>query len=238
LSIRRIKPGLYQIRLRGVNAFLLESESDGLVLIDTGVPGSTGRISEAVDSLGRCLSDIRHIFVTHCHSDHTGSLAELKDATSACVYMHRSDARLVQTGQVMQRLLPAPGVVSKVLYRAVVPSLPKSVEPVSADVLVDGGDQVPVAGGIRVVHTPGHTPGHIVFLANAWNAAFIGDAAANILGLRLMFTYQNVRQGVMSLAHLCEQNFDLACFGHGPPIRTSAGARFRRLWARRLRAKA
>lgn len=233
MSMQRIKAGLYQIRLPGVNAFLLDSNSDGLVLIDTGVPGSTDKIAKAVRVLGCDLTDIRHILVTHCHSDHTGSLAELKVETGARVYMHQAAARLVETGNVMQRLLPAPGLISKILYRTVLSSLPKTVEPATADELVGDGDEIPIAGGISVIHTPGHTPGHVVFLARDWSAAFLGDAAMNILGLRLMFTYEHLRQGVMSLTKLCDYDFDLACFGHGDPIRRKAVSRFRRKWARR-----
>jgi len=109
MSVQPIQPGLYRIRLPGVNAFLLDSDSDGLTLVDTGVPGSADRITDAVHSLGRDLTDIRQILVTHCHSDHSGSLAELKALTSARVFMHRNDGRLVVTGQVMRRLIPSPG---------------------------------------------------------------------------------------------------------------------------------
>ena len=70
MSVQPIQPGLYRIRLPGVNAFLLGSDSDGLTLVDTGVPGSADRITDAVHSLGRDLTDIRQILVTHCHSDH------------------------------------------------------------------------------------------------------------------------------------------------------------------------
>lgn len=47
MSVQEIQPGLHQIHFPGVNAFLLDSESDGLTLVDTGVPGSAIRISEA-----------------------------------------------------------------------------------------------------------------------------------------------------------------------------------------------
>ena len=69
MSIQRINPNPYQIGLAGVNAFLLDSDSDGLVLIDAGVPGSTVTIAEAERSLGQEMTDIKHILVTHGHSD-------------------------------------------------------------------------------------------------------------------------------------------------------------------------
>ena len=230
MSVRQIQPGLHQIRLSGVNAFLLESGSDGLVLIDTGVPGSGGQIVAAVRSLGREISDLRHILVTHCHPDHAGGLAELQKVTGARVYMHKRDAMLVATGRAMRRLIPTPGILNGILYRVMIAPKPHTVPPAKADALVGNGDVLPVAGGISVIHTPGHTEGHLVFLAKKHRAVFLGDAAANILGLRLMMAYEHIQQGVMSLQHLCKFEFEIACFGHGPTIAQGAGRQFRERW--------
>ena len=229
---RLVLPGLHQISLPGVNAFLLDAESDGLVLVDAGDKGSGRRILAAIGALGRDISDLRHILVTHCHPDHAGGLAELKSMTSARIYMHRRDAMLVATGRAMRRLLPTPGVFNRILYQVMIAPKPKTVSPVKADVLVGNNDVIPVGGGISVIHTPGHTEGHVVFLAEKKKAAFLGDAAANLYGLRLMMAYEHVQQGVMSLQHLCRFDFEVACFGHGPPIRLGAGKRFRDRWGR------
>jgi len=237
MSVKRIQSGLHQIRLPGVNCFLLESESDGLILVDTGVPGSGASISRAVYSLGRDLSEIKNILVTHCHPDHAGGLAEMKALTSARVFMHRRDALLVATGQAMRRLLPAPGILNAILYRFMIAPKPTTVPPSKADELVENGDVIPVAGGISVIHTPGHTEGHIVYLARDRGVAFLGDAASNLLGLRLMIAYEHLQQGIMSLRHLCRYDFDVACFGHGPPIRQGASDRFRERWGQGRMAK-
>lgn len=237
MSVQEIQPGLHQIRLPGVNAFLLDSGSDGLTLVDTGVPGSAIRISEAVHSLGRDITEVSHILVTHCHPDHSGGLAELKTLTSARVFMHRRDAMLVATGRAMRRLLPSPGILNALLYRLIIAPKPTTVTPSKADVLVGNGDEIPVAGGISVIHTPGHTEGHVVFLARKRGVLFVGDAAANLLGLRLMIAYEHLQQGVMSLRHLCRYDFEVACFGHGPPIRQAAASRFRERWGPRNSAE-
>jgi glyoxylase-like metal-dependent hydrolase (beta-lactamase superfamily II) len=230
MSIRQIQRGLHQIGLPGVNAFLLDSEADGLILVDTGVAGSVGMLREAVRSLGRDITEVRHILVTHCHPDHAGGIAEIKALTHARVYMHRRDAMLVAVGRAMRRLRPSPGILNAVLFKLMIPLESTTVPPARADVLVGNGDEIPVAGGISVIHTPGHTEGHLVFLVRRRRVLFVGDAAANLLGLRLMMAYEHLQQGVMSLRHLCRFKFDVACFGHGAPIRQNAVGRFRDRW--------
>mgnify|MGYP000049352272 CR=1 FL=1 len=61
-----VVPGVYQISLGFVNAFLLESD-DGLILIDTGIPGSADKILGAISALGKQPADIHQILVTHLH---------------------------------------------------------------------------------------------------------------------------------------------------------------------------
>jgi glyoxylase-like metal-dependent hydrolase (beta-lactamase superfamily II) len=68
-------PGVHQIPLGIVNAYLLEQ--DGFTLIDTVVSGSDEQIPEAVGSLGGEPGDVRHILVTHCHETGKRSLAKL-----------------------------------------------------------------------------------------------------------------------------------------------------------------
>ena len=230
MSVKEIQPGLHQISLPGVNAFLLDSGSGGLTLVDAGVSHDATGIRGAVRSLGRDIGEVRHILVTHCHPDHAGGLAKLKSLTSARIYMHRRDAMLVATGRAMRRLTPAPGIHNALLYRLMIAPKPTTVPAVKADVLVGNGDDIPVGGGISVIHTPGHTEGHLVFLVRDRGVVFLGDAAANLLGLRLMVAYEHFQQGMMSLRHLCRFEFDVACFGHGPPIRQEAGKLFRERW--------
>lgn len=233
MSVHRILPGLHELRLPGVNAFLLESGTGDLTLVDSGLPGSAPEIIDAIRSLGRGASDLRHILVTHCHADHTGSLAELKRLTSARVFMHRRDAALVAKGRAMRPLSPTPGILNAFLFRRMVGPKPTTIAPVEADVLVEHRDQIPVWGGISVIHTPGHTEGHVVYLARKRRILFVGDAAANFFDLRLMVGYEHLQQGIMSLRHLSRYRFEGACFGHGPSIVQGAARRFRSRWESR-----
>ena len=230
MSAIKIGPGLTEISLRGVNAFLVADGSGGLVLFDAGFPTSEEAIQKAVEGLGHELTDVRHILVSHSHGDHTGALASLKARTGAMIYMHRMEANLVAKGRAATHLTAGPGIISRRMHRQLMNIVPPTVAAVETDVLVNDGDILPIAGGIEVIHTPGHTPGHLVFLAKESGAVFLGDAAANVFGLRPMSSHGEHWQADQSIRRLAQREFDVACFGHGTAIRRGASARFRRRW--------
>ncbi len=227
---RQPAPGVYTISLGVVNAYLID---DGdLTLVDTGIPGSAPKILRAVRSLGRQPGNIRQIVVTHCHADHSGSLAALKAATGAPAYMHPADAALVRAGQVSRRLQPAPGLLPALMFRLVVRSAPHTIEPAEVEHEVCDGDTLPFAGGLRAVHAPGHCAGQLALLyPRHGGVLFAADAASNMLGrLGPSIFYEDLAEGTRTLQRLAALNFAIACFGHGRPIVGDAAEHFRRRW--------
>lgn len=91
-----------------------------------------------------------------------------------------------------------------------------------------------MAGGIEVIHTPGHTPGHVSYLWVDGRALVAGDAAGNVLGLGPMMIAEDHGAAYVSFARLAVLDFTTAVFGHGKPIREGAAERFLDA-ARRLR---
>jgi hydroxyacylglutathione hydrolase len=83
--------GLSPLRLGFVNAFLLRG-AEKHVLIDTGTKGQLPAITGWLEREGVDLKDIGLIVVTHAHTDHTGSLADVAEATGAKVLAHRLEA--------------------------------------------------------------------------------------------------------------------------------------------------
>lgn len=225
-----IVPGLYEVALGPVNAFLLDAD-DGVTLIDAGVPGSAPKILDAIRSIGRGPSDVRYILATHCHVDHAGSLAALKRPTGATAWMHPEDAAMVRAGRAMRPLSPAPGPINAILGRLLIRSAPAEVEPAEVEHEVADGEELPIAGGLRVVHVPGHCAGQLAFLWPRHGGVLLAaDAAANVFGLGLSPMYEDLAEGRRSLAKLAALDFEVACFGHGRPIRGGASGRFRRKW--------
>ncbi len=154
-------------RVDGVNgnAYVVEA-ADGLVLVDTGMPGNAGKIEAAVTASGRTMGDVGWILLTHSDPDHIGSVAELKRRCAARVAIHSADAPALR-GRHSVRRKGAMGA----LMGALLPLM--RIRPVEPDRLLENGDEI---AGLKVVHVPGHTSGSVAFL-RADGVMFSGDAA-------------------------------------------------------------
>ena len=117
MKAKEVARGVYQVGLRGVNVFLIDS-GDGLVLIDAGLRNSPPRITEAIYSLGRLPANVVAIVITHTHRDHVGGLAEMKRRTGAEVWMHPADAALLRDGLYGRPLGRGHSRASRVISRA------------------------------------------------------------------------------------------------------------------------
>jgi glyoxylase-like metal-dependent hydrolase (beta-lactamase superfamily II) len=103
-------------------------------------------------------------------------------------------------------------------------------EPIAVEHEVNDGETLPYAG-LRAVHTPGHTAGHLaLLLPRDGGVLFVGDAATNFARLSWGPIYEDVNEGRASLARLAALDFEVAAFAHGRAIRAHAGERFRARW--------
>jgi glyoxylase-like metal-dependent hydrolase (beta-lactamase superfamily II) len=233
LRPKELLPGLFALRIKFVNVFWIV-DGDSVTLIDTGLPGNDGTILDAISTCGRKPDDVRAILVTHCHYDHSGSLAALKNRTGATTYMHPLDAELVRQGRTMRPVVPAPSPFSGLIYHLVVKNFPLDrypIDPVSVDRDLVDGQELPIADGIRAIHIPGHCAGQLAFLWNRHGGVlFAADAAVHGSDLKLARVYEDLAVGVRSLAKISALTFDNACFSHGRPILGGASEKFRAKW--------
>jgi glyoxylase-like metal-dependent hydrolase (beta-lactamase superfamily II) len=155
------------VRLGLVNVFLV-GEPDGLTLIDTGIPGTQGRILEAARRLG---APIVRIALTHAHGDHVGSLDALAGALpDAEVLVSARDAR-----PLAKDLSPEPGEPEDAKMRGSYPGV--ATRPTRT---LAPGERV---GSLEVVAAPGHTPGHVAFLDTRDRTLIAGDAYSTVGGV-------------------------------------------------------
>ncbi len=171
----------------------------GVVLVDSGPPGTGEAIGKALARVGAAWSDVTDIVLTHRHFDHTGGLAESAElAPGATVWAGADDAPEI----------PFKG------RRAVRP-------------LADGD----LVGDLRVLHTPGHTPGHVSLLHATASLLLIGDIVGSMDGALSFgppaFTADLARSR-QSLHRMVDLQTDRVLFSHGDEV-SDPGTEVRRL---------
>lgn len=206
--------GMRNTGIRGANIFFLLD--NGVTLVDTGLRGRSANILKEVRRLGYKPSDVAHIILTHHHADHVGSLAELKNATGAKVMAHPADAPYIDG------TLPQPGPARpKWLSRVLSPfGSMWAAMPAEVDRLLNDGDELPILGGIKISHTPGHTPGSICLYIPQERVVIVGDLLTHTFRLSMppgLFTVDK-DQEANSIKRLAGLDFSVIAFGHGRPI--------------------
>lgn len=162
-------------------AYLVEDDRGGVLVLDPGSPGSEalGAVLAAVEATGRHAADVSAIVLTHLHADHAGGAAALRDATGAPVLMHQREAEALAA---IRRGLPAPDLEGwgvppeRRAELAAVASAPAAPDLSRPDGVLADGDLLDVPGRrLRVLWTPGHTPGSLCLHDEEAGLVFTGD---------------------------------------------------------------
>lgn len=159
---------VFPISLGMVKVFLIKGSHS--VLVDTGTPGQTQKILEAISGHGVNPKQLALIVITHAHSDHIGSLAELKAQTGAKVAVHQAEADVL-TGKTKQELVPA-SLFARLFHSF---AAKQQAAPCTPDIVLTDElrlDQFGVEG--KIVPTPGHTSGSVSVLMDH-GEAMVGD---------------------------------------------------------------
>jgi len=159
---------------------LLFDRPDNMTLVDAGLPGQGTAIKEIVKQLGLKMSNIRRLILTHQDIDHIGGAAEIVQETGAEVMAHADDVPYIQGEQQLIKFNPE-------RIETMLQSLPEerrdaarrlfsSPPRVRVDRTLKDGDELPQHGGLQIIHTPGHTPGHISLFVRSHGLLVSGDA--------------------------------------------------------------
>jgi glyoxylase-like metal-dependent hydrolase (beta-lactamase superfamily II) len=229
-----LAPGVFRIPTVGrnlVNSFALLEGDGSVTLVDTGLKRAPARIVAGLAAIGRHPSDVTRIVLTHVHPDHAGGAAEMSRRTSAPVLVHGDDHDWARTGEIRGSNDPTTRL-GRLFARTGVSRI-EAFEPGPA---LRDGDVLPVGGGLRVVHTPGHSPGHVSLLLETTGTLITGDALFNygaLGGPRVSpgFLCSNFAMTKQTAHRLGELEYELAAFTHGPEIRDRARETVRRLLA-------
>ena len=177
-----LAPGVWRIPLLGdfVNGFILRDDDGQVTLVDMGVKQSGPKVLAALASIGSGPSDVTRLMLTHAHPDHAGGAAHVARETGRDFGIHEDDAPFATAGASP----PA---------RPLVPVGPADGPRCRAGgfaPLDRGGDlhrrpgRRRSRGGLEVVHTPGHSPGHAAYLHRDSGVLITGDSIFNVRGLR------------------------------------------------------
>lgn len=182
---------------KGSYAYLINSEEP--VLIDTCYPGKSKQIIEEMADLG---IRPKHIFLTHHDVDHIGNAKILQEYTGAKLWATKEDEPFI-IGKKNR-----PGI------KRIVQSIVR-VEKPNIDLFFSDNQAIL---SIKVISTPGHTPGHVCFLYK--NVLFAGDLIANRNGrLQLLPKFGNWNNEILksSVEKIKSLDFDWICPAHGEP---------------------
>ena len=233
----KLAPGVWRVPTAPmdlVNTFVFRDDDGQVTLVDAGLRNAPVRILAGLAHIRSAPQDVTRVVLTHAHSDHAGGAEGLRERTGVPgVVAHEDDAAYLTSGKAPD------SDRSRLLGRLIHRPVGFAAVPVVEE--LHDGQVVDVGGGLRVVHTPGHTPGHVSLLHEPSRVLITGDAIWNMRGHRTwpIFAFcSDVRQTQRTAAVLGDLDYDIAAFTHGPEIRSGAREAVRTFLAhpRRFRA--
>ncbi len=210
-------PMIIPISLGFVNAYIVKQ--DGIILIDTGIPGSEQKILDAFYEHGLKPQDISLIIITHGHQDHAGSAAALHKISGTPVACHVDDAGFLEKGK-QNTLKPCSKTgyfLQFIFNRKNLSEYP----PVRPDILIDGPfdlDSYGISG--MIIPTPGHTKGSVAVALNS-GERFTGDLIfPKIPSGKPGFPFWAEEPDLVldSIRKICDDNCSVVYPGHGGPF--------------------
>ena len=205
--------------IKGANSFLYISDKNEISIIDSGMPGNANKILSQIFELDISFEKIKYIILTHSDIDHTGSVADLKNATGALVAIHEKEVPylLCEKKKKLKGMIGGLiGLIFGILFKFM------KTQNIVPDITLKEGDFI---GGLKVISCPGHTEGSIS-LYNAEIVLFSGDAIitdkhSNIKVFNNIATSDPL-EAAKTLNKIKHLKFEVLLPGHGSPVLKNA----------------
>src|SRR5215211_5788121 len=210
-----------------LNLTLIVDEQNGNTLVDAGLPDQMEAISAALVEAGIGVGGLRRIIFTHQDLDHVGSGATLVRQSSARVLAHPADAPYIEG-----ELRPLKVTPEMLEQRPQMREVLERLEPIDVDEYLEDGARLELAGGIRVIFTPGHTPGHLSLYLERPKVLIAGDAltaeGGRLNGPNPSAT-PDVGEAARSVSRLAELDVETIVCYHGGVVDEDANGQLRRV---------
>ena len=209
------------------NASLILDSAHGPTLVDAGLPGQQGALADALAEAGVRVADLARVIVTHQDIDHIGSLYDVVQASGARVLASAAEAAAIDGSTLPRFALPEVLAAHPILRPAA-----ERFQPTPVDEHLQDGQQIDLAGGVRVIFTPGHSPGHICLYLERSQALIVGDALTasdgQLLGPNQSAT-PDLAQAAQSVRKLAELDVQTIVCYHGGVVREDANGQLARV---------
>jgi glyoxylase-like metal-dependent hydrolase (beta-lactamase superfamily II) len=224
---REVAPGIYRLGSYWVNWFLVD-DGGRYTVVDSGLPAYFDELVSTIASLGGSPENIEALVLTHYHSDHTGCAERIRTEFGATVLVPEREKGLalgVEKGGKLGGLLGnvwRPHMLRFTWHLKKTGGL-KAPPTIGAISTFRDGEVLDVPGKPQVVATPGHSPGHVVFVFQDRDAVMVGDAmgtlnvATGASGPTIFPLNENRDMAVASLARLEPLTVTTLLPGHGDP---------------------
>jgi len=192
---------------RRYNPSAVETDS-GLVLLDVGFPHTLDQLEAGLADSPYGLEDVELILLTHHDGDHAAGLSALLERTDALVAAHRDEAPYVDGRQ----------------FPIKTPDDQERYEPAPVDVELVGGESIRTAAGpMELLHTPGHSPGHLAAYLPEAKVLIAADAMTaedGLAGPNETFT-PDMETATESVSVLADLDVETVVCYHGGPVEAS-----------------
>ncbi|MCL4399249.1 MBL fold metallo-hydrolase [Candidatus Parvarchaeota archaeon] len=217
---QRINPSLHELYLGRSKAFLIEASDGSLILVDTGMPKKEKEIISYINSIGKSVSDIKYILLTHAHIDHFGSAASIKKLSNANLAINENGVHYINGDgglllPVHKNLKSPKAKLQSSLIKIMSKFL--RVQYVKPNMLLKEGVFPPeMKINAKILETPGHTKDSIsVYLVDS-NTVIVGDLLFGAPDkLRLPPFFDDYVSLLSSIKKIKDINPDLVCVSHG-----------------------